>query len=171
MNTTTTKVTKSRFGRFKELAENFGVSAFAGILMAGMVTAYFESRLENSKERVTSIIKQKDQVDTLQSDVFAQLGLYTGKVFEKGDTSDKEKLESAIIATQIQLNRLKSALPPEDQSLVSNYESELTNLQRHLRDIKTQNDLGPIFVSAQKILELHDAMSDRVRSNLEVSIF
>src|SRR5580693_2470116 len=93
--------TTSRITKFRELAEQFGVSALVSLIISaaasGVATVYFESRLENSKEHVAALVRQREQFDSSQNHVFTELGLFTDKVFGKGDVSDKEKLQSAII--------------------------------------------------------------------------
>jgi hypothetical protein len=139
--------------------------------VAGLVTAWFESRLENSKEHVSTIIKQKDQVDTSQNNIFMQLVLYTDRVLTNGDASKKQELQSAIVVAQLQINRLREELKKQDQEAVTAYADELDNLQKQLRSVEAAKDLKPIYVSAQKILELHDKVAERVRKNLDISVF
>lgn len=162
---------EGKFGRFKRLAGNFGVSAIAGLLMSGLVSSWFATRLENNKEQVSSIIKQKDQVDTSQNNIFMQLGLYTNQVLSNGDASKQDDLRGAIITAQLQINRLRELLKDDDQKVLTAYSEELDNLQKHLRTIQKPNDLKPIFVSAQKLLALHDKASEAVRGNLKISVF
>jgi hypothetical protein len=170
--TTETAISKNtKASKLRQLAENFGVSAFAGLLVAGAVTAWFESRLENSKEHASTLIKQKDQVDTSQNNIFMQLGLYTDRVLTSGDVSKKQELQSAIIAAQLQINRLRDELKEPDQDALTAYANELDNLQKQLRTVEAAKDLKPIYVSAQKILELHDKVAERVRKNLDISVF
>jgi hypothetical protein len=92
------------------------------------------------------------------------LVLYTGKLFENSAAPSKDQLQTAIVTTQIQINRLKGELPKPDHALVTAYTTELDRLNRELRDVKTSKDLQPVYDSAQKLLELHDQVSERIRS-------
>jgi hypothetical protein len=55
--------------------------------------------------------------------------------------------------------------------LLTAYANELDNLQKQLRTVEASKHLKPIYVSAQKILELHDKVAERVRKNLDISVF
>ena len=162
---------ETKLGRLKRLAGNFGVSAVTGLVMSGLVSTWFATRLENNKEQVSSIIKQKDQVDTSQNNIFMQLGLYTNQVLSNGDASKKDELRAAIITAQLQINRLRELLKDDDRKVLTAYSEELDNLQKQLRTIEKPTDLKPVFVSAQKLLALHDKASEAVRGNLKISVF
>ena len=97
--------------------------------------------------------------------------LYTGRVFDKGQAGDRDKLQVAITKTQIELTKLRDELPRSDVASVGEYSDELDKLSKHLRNVKGPNDLGPVYVSAQRILELHDKLSEKIRGQLDVSIF
>jgi len=104
------KPVESWYSRWKPLIESAFISAITAAAVSGLSTVWFESRLENSKERVSSIIRSKDQFDASQNNVLAQLGLYTGKLFDNAGPANKEQLQTAIVTTQIQINRLRNFL-------------------------------------------------------------
>ena len=160
------------FGKkLRAFAENALIAAVVSAIISGASVVWLESRLENSKERVAAIVHQKDHFEASHSDVFAQLGLYTGRVFDKGQAGDRDKLQAAITKTQIELTKLRDELPRSDVASVGEYSDELDKLSKHLRNVKGPNDLGPVYVSAQRILELHDKLSEKIRGQLDVSIF
>lgn len=171
------KATKSsgKIGKIKVYAEKFGVVALVSLLVSGLVSGaistYFATRLENAKARVNSIIHQKDQFDASQNDIFAQLGIYTDRLLKGDDPANKEQLQKAIITAQLQLNRLQTQLREEDRRAVTEYAQELENLAKQLRTVSGPSDLRPVYVSAQKMLRLHDQVADRVRSNLAITVF
>ncbi len=158
------------FGNWKPFLENALVAAVVSALVSGLCIVWLESRLENSKQHVAAIIQQKDKFESAQSNIFSQLGLYTGKLFEKPDQANKDPLQSAIIATLLQVSNLKNELPRSDHDVLDKYANDLEKLSKQVREVKTANDLGPIYASAQTLLELHDQIDERINANLEVSI-
>lgn len=162
---------------WRRILENALVPALVSIVMSGLVSAaflvFFESRLENSKEKVATVARQNDQFNNAQSKVFAQLSIYTGKLFDAGEVEnkDKENLQTAIIDSQLQVARLRNELRKSGQKPLIEYSEQLDKLSTSLRKVKAKNDLKPILESAQRILELHDEVAEEIRNNSEVSIF
>jgi hypothetical protein len=134
-------------GRCKSIAENAFVSAVVSAIISGGVLLWGTMQLENSKERVASLVRQQVEFDKAQSNVFSQLGLYTGKLFDKAgsEISTRDQLQSAIISAELQVNRLLIALPKRDHELLLQYANELGALSKSLRDVKSPNDLGPVY--------------------------
>jgi hypothetical protein len=160
-----------RFMGWKAAAESALVSAVVASIISGVVVVFGTARMETSKEYITSIGRQQSQLDSAQSGMFSQLALYTGKLFEKPDAANIELVQSAIITTQLQLNRLINELPKSQHADLLEYSKELENLSKSLRGVKSKNDLGPVYASAQKLLAMHDQVGEKVRENMEVSIF
>ncbi|WP_038382713.1 hypothetical protein [Bradyrhizobium elkanii] len=146
-------------------------SALVSAVVAGVVTVWGTARMETSKEYIASIGRQQSQLDSAQSALFSQLGLYTGKLFEKPDAASADQLQSAITTAQLQVNRLKNELPESQHPVLNEYSKELTVLETNLRGVKSRYDLGPVYASAQKLLALHDQVGETVRSNMYVSIW
>lgn len=174
--TSRNNVAETWSARLKRLAGNFGVSALTAIIVSGLVTAWFETRLENSKQRVMSVFQKKEQFDSSQSAIFAQLALYTDVLFKMQDNADssaanKDELRKAIINTQFQLERLKAELKNHESAVLGRYAEELDRLSTAVRRVEAKKDLAPVYVSAQKILALHDEVSERLRGNMEISVF
>lgn len=148
-----------------------GLPALAGMVAGAAVTTHFESRLETSKEHVSAIIKQKDDVDSSQAQLFAQLGLFISKLFDKDVPITRNDLDSTIIQAEIRLNRLKEDLPPSDQAVLGSYQEELNRLKEHLSKVSGPADLRPIYISAQKLLAIHDDLAERVRRSEQITAF
>lgn len=161
----------SKLSRLISSAKNFGATALISIIVSSGVSVFWAARLENSKDRVASINKQREQFDTAQNNVITQLGLYTGKLFDGVGSANKEQLQIAIIAAQLQLSRLAGELAADDREVISRYSAELDNLSRHLRNVTRANELGPVYVSAQKILSMHAEVSERLKSKTTISVF
>lgn len=161
----------AKLKRWSTALESAFVSAVVAAVISGIVVVWGTARMETSKEYISSISRQQSQLDSAQSALFSQLGLYTGKLFEKPESASTDQLQSAITSAQLQVNRLKSELPESQHPVLNEYSKELTVLGTNLRDVKTRYDLGPVFASAQKLLELHDQVGETVRSNMDVSIF
>lgn len=158
------------------LTEKVGFSALVSLVVSTIVSAViggvFSGRLETSKEKLAYLMKQKEQFDTAQNEIITELGLYTSRAFESGDVGKKEQLLSAIITAQLQLTRLQGDLKqPDDKTILVEYSSELDKLAKELRSVSAPKDLKPVYVSTQKILGLHDKVSERVRNNVKISIF
>lgn len=169
----TRPVPATRSGKLRFFVENALIAAVVSAVITVGGVGWLDSRLENSKEHVAAIARQKDQFETSHGDVFAQLGLYTGKVFDKGQIqgSERDRLQAAITKTQIEVAKLKAELPKSDADSIDDYSNELDSLSKNLRNVKRPEDLGPVYVSAQHLLELHDKLSERIRPRLDVSIF
>src|SRR5882724_9462243 len=100
-------------------------SAFVAAIVSGAVVVFGTARMETSKEYITSISRQQSQLDSAQSSMFAQLGLYTSKLFDKPDAASIDQLQSSIITTQLQLNRLINELPKSQHASLLEYSKEL----------------------------------------------
>jgi hypothetical protein len=165
---------RERMAKFKDYVEFFGINALISILISGGVSGfalvYFTTRMEASKEHVIEVMKQKEQFDSSQNKLFVELVQYTNHLFSNVETN-KEDLQGAIIIAQLQINRLRNELPPTDYDILNKYSAELENLMKQLRATKAPSDLRPILVSAQKVLELHDLVAERVKGNLKISVF
>lgn len=153
------------------VAENVGVPALVSVFVSTGMASYFESRLENSKDHVAAIVKDKEEFDASQVNIFGQLGLYTNLVLSKDQNASKNDLYSAIVSAQIQLSRLRHEINAGPESALEKYASELETLRAQLENVKNMKDLKPVYVSAQKILALHDKVTDEVRSKMQVSLF
>lgn len=165
--------TNRRFwlAKLKAFLENALVSAVVSAIVSGVCIVSLESRLENSKEYVAEILQQKDNFITAQSNVFSQIGLYTGRLFVKPRDANKEPLQSAIVSLLFQTDNLRDELPKADRDVLNQYADELENMSKEIRDVQTPDDLGPLYASAQKLLQLRDQIDERVSNNSEISVF
>lgn len=161
--------------RFRQIWENLGVAAIVSLVISSLISGgighYFATRLENTKEQVTSLVRYKDQIDASQNKIIAELGIYGDRLIKNRDAAKVEELESAIITAQLQINRLRGAMRPDDQPLLKEYENELGNLLRQVRSTPGPNDMVPVLASAQKLLSIHDRFAERVRHNIEMTAF
>lgn len=160
-----------RFKGWKPFLESALISALVSAVISGVVVVAGTARIETSKEYISAISRQQSQLDSAQTALFSQLGLYTGKLFEKPDAASSDQLQNAITSAQLQVNRLKNELPKSQHPVLDQYSKELTALGTSLRAVKTRYDLGPVFASAQKLLDLHDQVGETVRSNMDVSVW
>lgn len=160
---------------YKHAWENFGISAAVSVLVSAVVSAlaltFFEGRLENSKNRVEMIIHQKDQFDNAQMKVLTEIGLYTARVFDHKDITNREAIEGAIIAAQLQTNSLSEEVGPGDQKILTQYADDLEDLRKKIQAVKAPDDLGPVFVAAQAMLKRRDEVGEKVREKLNISVF
>jgi hypothetical protein len=160
---------------YKHAWENFGVSAAVSLFVSAVVSAlaitFFEARLENSKNRVEMIIHQKDQFDNAQMKVLTEIGLYTARVFNHKDVTNREAIEGAIIAAQLQTNSLSEEVGPSEQKLLAQYGDDLEVLRTKIQAVKAPDDLGPVFVAAQTMLKKRDEVGEKVREKLNISVF
>jgi hypothetical protein len=158
------------------LTERFGMPALvAGIiaaLVSTMIGGVLTGRIETSKQRLAILLQEKDQFDAAQNRIITELGLFTTRAFESNDVAKKEQLLSAIITAQLQLNRLQNDLhDPRDSKILLEYASELDKLSRDVRNASGIKDLGSILAATQRILALHDEVSEAVKQNVNVTIF
>jgi hypothetical protein len=160
-----------RWSRFKIIAESFGVSAVVSIVVSTLFLTYFESRLENSKNHAAIVTHQKEQFDEAQNKVMIELGLYTGRVFNDNDARKRDLLDSAIITAQLETNNLSSEVGQDGQKALSDYSNELEILRKQVQAVEGPKDLGPVLISAQEVLKLHDEVGKKISENLGVSIF
>jgi hypothetical protein len=160
-----------KLNRWRITAESALVSAIISAVISGLFVVFGTARMETSKEYIASISRQQSALDSAQTALFSQLGLYTGKLFEKPEAVSTDQLQNAITSTQLQVNRLKNELPKSQHQALDAYSSELTSLGSSLRTVKSRYDLGPVFASSQKLLALHDQVGETVRNNMDVSIF
>lgn len=151
--------------------ESVGVPALVSVAVSTGMAAYFESRLENSKDHVAAIMKGKEEFDASQVNIFGKLGIFTKAVLLKKGSMDRDELYSAIVAAQIQIARLKNEIKSSEGSALDEYATELEKLRSEIADVKSKNDLNQVYDSAQKILALHDRVTDEVRSKMQVSLF
>jgi len=165
---------KSHFTKLRESAEILGITAFISLLVSagvsGFALVYFTARMEESKEHVVEVMKQKEQFDNSQNKLFIELMQYTNRIFDNAETN-KAELQAAIVVAQLQLNRLRDDLAPADREILKNYSDELENLLKALRTTAKPSDLKPILTSAQKVLELHDKVAERVKGSLKITVF
>ena len=161
----------SRWSQARSLAQSLGmvalVSAIVSGVISGLVGYQFASRLEANKEKLASIVRYKDQIDSSQNSIISQLGIYTDRLFRDKASAKLEDLQKEIITAQLQLNRIRDQVRVEDQQLLTDYETELGSLLKNLRNVSGPNDLGPVLASAQKTLIIHDKFSERVRENIK----
>jgi hypothetical protein len=157
-------------GGWKTSLESAFISAFVAAVISSAILIFGTARIETSKEYIASISRQQSQLDSAQSALFSQLGLYTGKLFDKPEAANPDQVQSAITTAQLQVGRLKNELPEEQHPVLDQYSKELSVLGSSLRNVKTRSDLGPVFASAQKLLELHNQVGETVRSNMVVGV-
>jgi hypothetical protein len=160
------------WAKWKPFLESALVAAIVSGAVSALGLVWLESRLENSKEHVAAIVRQKDKFDNAQTTIFSEITQYTGKLFAKPEQPpDKNQLQTAIIGTLLQLNSFKDELPRSDHDVLDKYADALQDLSKQLRDVKSPNDLGPIYQSAQNLLILHDQLNERIHNDLDVSLF
>ncbi|BGE86911.1 MULTISPECIES: hypothetical protein [Methylosinus] len=153
------------------IAEVIGIPVVVSAAVSTGMNSWFESRLENSKDHIAAIIKEKEGFDESQVNIFGQLGIYTNSILSNDAKQSKDELFSAIVAAQLHISRLRSEVSANNNSVFNLYAAELDTLRARLKDAKGVNDLKAIYMSAQRILELHDEVSSEVRAKMQVSIF
>jgi len=156
---------------FIDIAADLAVSVVAAGIVSGLATVYFESRLENSKDRVASLMQSEQRFDASHNEVIAQIGIYTNKLLTTGNAPDKDKTLAAIIDAQSQLLELKSELSHEDYIVIAKYAAELNRLLNSLNAVSKPTDLNPLLTSVQRLLKDHKEIAQRVRMASNVSIF
>lgn len=156
---------------WKPFLESAFISALVSAVISGVFVVFGTARMETSKEYISSISRQQSQLDSAQTALFSQLGLYAGKLFDKPESANTDQLQDAITSAQLQVNRMKNELPKSQHVALDEYSKELAVLGTTLRRVKTRYDLGPVYASAQKLLALHDQVGETVRSNMDVSIW
>src|SRR5215469_847750 len=102
---------QTHFTRWKESAEILGIGALISIIISafvsGITLVYFTARMEQSKEHVVEVMRQKEQFDNSQNKLFTELMQYTNRAWDKGETN-KAALQAALVVAQLQINRLRS---------------------------------------------------------------
>jgi hypothetical protein len=161
----------NRWSRLKLIVEIFGVSAAVSLAVSALFLTYFESRLENSKNHAAIVTHQKEQFDDAQNKVMIELGLYTGRVFNDNDARKRDLLDSAIITSQLETNSLSNEVGQDGQKTLSDYSKELEILRKQVQAVDGPKDLGPVLISAQRVLKMHDEVAKKISDNLGVSIF
>lgn len=164
---------RSKWEALRSRAESLGATAlvatFISTLVSAGVASIFNARMENSKIHATVLMSEKAQFDASHSNLFGQLAIYTDKLLSQDTSATKDDLEKAIVSAQLQLDRLKSDLPKHNQGVVTEYSDELEKFMLALRAVNGRANLKPVYVSAQKLLELNDKLADTVRTNLAVN--
>lgn len=168
----------------KKFASVLGIPALAATIMSTVVTVSYQILMENSKQRAVIVAQHKQQFDASQSNIIVQLGLYTDSIvpYLKNDTDrpqaelkiktvNKEDLRKAIIAAQYQLNRLNGELRVGEAPSLTAYATELDKLSNAVRRLDTAPDLGAIYKSTQRMLELHDEVSGQLQASVKISAF
>jgi hypothetical protein len=129
------------------------------------------SGLENSKTRAAIVTHQKEQFDEAQNKVMIELGLYAGRVFNDNDPRKRDLLESSIITAQLETNNLSNEVGQDGQKALTEYASKLETLRKQVEAVQGPKDLGPVLISAQAVIRLHDEVGKKISENLGVSIF
>lgn len=155
------------WGAFLRFLGSALVVALVSGVVSSMVAARYGERLqedlETKKQRMISIIQAQTDFEAAQNVMLSQLGIYTGKLIKDSKYTDNDDLLKSIIAAQLQINKLKNELKPEDEALVAQYAGQLDKLNQSLRVVHGWQDLHPVFDSVQAMLGLHDQIAERVK--------
>jgi hypothetical protein len=100
-----------------------------------------------------------------------ELGLYAGRVFNDNDPRKRDLLESSIITAQLETNNLSNEVGQDGQKALTEYASKLETLRKQVEAVQGPKDLGPVLISAQAVIRLHDEVGKKISENLGVSIF
>ncbi|HWD26553.1 MAG TPA: hypothetical protein VG387_05270 [Rhizomicrobium sp.] len=158
--------------RARQAAENLGVSFAVSLVVSGVVAGiignHFESRLENSKERVAILVDTKQKFDETHNELLARVAVYANEVWARQRPIEKDKILETIIKAQAQLLELKRQIGNDDDPLIVVYGDDLVKLQEELDVVSKPEDLRPVYASVLKLLDEHDKIAAEITTLAKV---
>jgi hypothetical protein len=145
------------------------VSVIAAAAVSALFLYYFEVRLENSKNRVATLMASEERFDAAHNDVVVQFGIYSNELFVRNDSGQKAKFLDAVITTQLELLDLRQHMGDKDIPALSKYADVLAKLRDEIRPVNNQRDLGPALRTVQNLLAAHKNVTDTVETKTKIS--
>jgi hypothetical protein len=148
----------------------FGILSFVA---STTFDSYRTIKMENEKARSASIKDQASAFQNADSQVIVALGKFNNSTLTNRavDEPKREELLSTLLQVQSNLLTLSKLAPDEStKKAFDTYGDEIAKLSVAVRSTKSPEDMKPIFVSAQNLLDLRLKIAEDLNKQQQMAV-